>query len=305
MIPTRTSGQIEIMREGGKRLTEVFGQVLAKVKPGIKLSELDQLAETLIKKQKGKPSFKMVNGYRWATCINVNQGVVHGVPGDYQIKVKDIVSLDIGMFFGGLHTDMARTVLVVGKNQRKASQPKNEDGVFIRGCAAPHSAERRLISQYGDWGNSPCSRWIKNFLQTGKRVLEEAIKVTRPGKRIGHISQMIEIQIKKAGFSPVKDLTGHGVGEKLHEEPQIPCFLKTEIKETPLIKPGMSLAIEVIYTQGSPRLVLGEDNWTIETADGSLAGLFEDTVIVTQEKPLILTFSGWTKSSEFGKIRTC
>lgn len=292
MIPIRTSGQIEIMREGGKRLAEVFGQVLAKVKPGIKLSELDQLAETLIKKQKGKPSFKMVKGYHWATCININQGVVHGIPGDYRIKVNDIVGLDIGMLFGGLHTDMARTVLVAGENQRKASQAKNEDGVFIRGCAAPHSAERRLRSKFRP---SPCSRWIKNFLQTGERVLGEAIKITRPGKRIGHISQMIETQIKKAGFSPVEQLTGHGVGKKLHEEPQIPCFLKTEIKETPLIKPGMSLAIEVIYTQGSPRLVLGKDNWTIETADGSLAGLFEDTVIATQKKPLTLTFSDWTK----------
>lgn len=267
MIPIRTSGQIEVMREGGKRLAEVFGQVLAKVKPGIKLSELDQLAETLIKKQKGKPSFKMVKGYHWATCINVNQGVVHGIPGNYQIKVNDIVGLDMGMFFGGVHTDMARTVLVTGKNQRKASQTK-----------------------------------IKNFLKFGERALREAIKAARVGKRIGHISQMIENQIRKAGFSPVKVLTGHGVGKKLHEEPQIPCFLKTEIKKTPLIKPGMSLAIEVIYTQGSPRLVLGEDNWTIETADGSLAGLFEDTVIVTKKKPLTLTFSGWTKGSEFGKI---
>ncbi|HUS60392.1 MAG TPA: type I methionyl aminopeptidase [Nevskiaceae bacterium] len=259
MIPIRTSGQIEIMKEGGKRLGWVFGQVLAKVKPGIKLSELDQLAETLIKKQKGKPSFKMVKDYHWATCINVNQGVVHGIPGEYQLKNGDVVSLDMGMFYKGLHTDMARSI-------RMGSSEVNE------------------------------------FLETGKSVLGKAIKVARVGKRIGHISQMIESQIKKAGFSPVRALTGHGVGKKLHEEPQIPCFLKTEIKKTPLIKPGMSLAIEVIYTQGSPRLVLGEDNWTIETADGSLAGLFEDTVIVTKKKPLVLTFSGWTKGGEFGKI---
>lgn len=281
MIPIKTTKQIEVMREGGKRLGWVFGQVLAKVKPGIKLSELDQLAETLIKKQKGRPSFKMVKGYRWATCINVNQGVVHGVPGDYQLKNGDVVSLDMGMFYKGLHTDMARTVWVRSSPSR---------------CTPPAGGQRPFRRC------KKLFRQVDKFLETGERVLGEAVKVARVGKRIGHISQTIENQIKKAEFSPVRDLTGHGVGKKLHEEPQIPCFLNTEIKKTPLIKPGMGLAIEVIYTQGSPRLVLGGDSWTVETADGSLAGLFEDTVIVTKKKPLILTFSGWTKGSEFGKI---
>lgn len=245
MISVKTTEEIELMREGGRKLAWVLDQVLRAVKPGASLKELDQLAESLIEKKGGKPSFKMVKGYNWATCININQGVVHGVPGNYRLRNGDLVSVDIGMFCQGLHTDMARTVPVQTKKDI--------------------------------------------FLKTGEKALKKAIKATKPGNRVGHISKAIGKEIKKAGFSPVKALTGHGVGKKLHEDPQIPCFLKGKIERTPELAPGMTLAIEVIYTQGKPDVVLADDGWTVKTADGKLAGLFEDTVVITAKGGKVLT----------------
>jgi len=185
----------------------------------------------------------MVPGYEWVTCINVNQGVVHGIPDNYRLKENDVVSIDMGMKFGGLNVDEAWTVEVKTQNSKLKTQ--NE-----------------------------------KFLEVGRRALEKAIKMAKAGNRVGHISLAIEKEIKKAGFSPIQALTGHGVGRKLHEEPKIPCYLQEKIVVTPLLKPGMTLAIEVIYSKGSPELILKNDGWTLETADGSLAALFEKTVFV-------------------------
>ena len=127
------------------------------------------------------------------------------------------------------------------------------------------------------------------FLKAGKRALKAAIKKARPGNRVGHLSLAIEREIKKANFWPVESLTGHGIGKKLHEPPAIPCFLKEKISQTPRLCSGMVLAVEVIYTQGKPELILNGDNWTVETKDGRLAALFEDMVAVREKEPLVLT----------------
>lgn len=250
MIPIKTDKEIEIMREGGKRLAWVCKQVLREVKPGVKLAELDLFAEALIKKQDGLPSFKTVKNYRWATCINLNQGVVHGIPDETRIKVGDLASLDLGMLYQGFHTDMARTVRIKNSEFR-----------------------------------------IKNseFLEVGKKALKAAIQKARPGNRVGDISAAIEREIRQAGFRPVKTLTGHGIGRQLHEQPPIPCFFKGKVNKTPRLRQGMTLAIEVIYVQGNPDLIIKNDNWTMETADGSLAGLMEDTIAVTAKGPLVIT----------------
>jgi len=253
----KTKKEIELMKEGGRKLALVFAEVVKRIKPGVRLEQLDCLAEKLIIKQGGYPSFKTVRGYHWTTCININEGVVHGIPNNYQIKEGDLVSLDMGMLYEGLHTDMARTLWVRNSKSK----------ILYRGL----------------------SRQNSKFLKTGKEALRTAIKVAKAGKRVGHISTAIEKVIRKAGFSPVEDLTGHGVGKRLHEEPQIPCFLDKPISQTPFLQPGMTLAIEVIYTWGKPDLVLSDDGWTIKTADGKPAGLFENTVLVTKKEPIILT----------------
>ncbi len=249
MIPIKTEQELKIMGEGGKRLSLAFGKVLEEARVGVRLKDLDLLAEKLIEKQGGSPSFKVVKGYCWTTCININQGVVHGIPNGYKIKEGDVLSLDMGILFEGFHSDMARTMIIGGKPSGKHSE----------------------------------------FLKAGEIALKKAIMQARAGNRVGHITLAIEQEIKKAGFNPIESLTGHGVGRKLHEEPQIFGVLKQKLERTPLLANGMVLAIEVIYAQGQPSLILKSDGWTIETADGKLAGLFEDTVVLTEAGPLVLT----------------
>lgn len=128
---------------------------------------------------------------------------------------------------------------------------------------------------------------VKKFLAAGKDALIKAIRQAKVRNRIGDVSATIQKQIEEAGFSIVKSLTGHGVGRALHEQPLIPGFGK---KGTgPKILENMVLAIEVIYAQGSGEVKLERDNWTISTIDGLLAGLFEQTVAVTKNGPIVLT----------------
>lgn len=262
MIPIKTSQEIEKMREGGKILAKILEEIKKEVKSGITTLELDKRAEELIKKAGGKPSFKMVPKYRWSTCVCVNEVVVHGVPGDYELKEGDILGVDIGLFYKGFHTDMAWTLRVQTQNSRFAV------------------------------GQAKLKTQNDKFLEVGKKALDEAIKMSKVGNRVGHISKAIQDTIEVAGFSPVRALVGHGIGKILHEEPQIPCFLRGKLSKTPKLKAGMTLAIEIIYNQGLPEVeYLNDDGWTIKTADGKLSGLFEHTVAVLEGGPEILTLS--------------
>lgn len=236
------------MTEGGKRLGEVRETIVSKIGPGVKLLELEQLANSLINKSGGEAAFKQVPGYEWATCININEGVVHGIPSAYEIQDGDVVSVDVGMIYRGWHTDTSTTV--------------------VAGKANP--AKQKL-------------------LEVGKLALAAAIKQARVGRRIGHISHAMERVLRQGDFSPVKALTGHGIGRALHEFPPIPCFLEGRAEDTAVINEGMGLAIEAIYTAGRPETKVAADGWTVVTVDGSLAGLFEETAFITAQGPLVLT----------------
>lgn len=240
--------KLRAMTEGGKRLGEVRETIVSKIGPGVKLLELEQLADSLINKSGGEAAFKQVPGYEWATCININEGVVHGVPSAYEIQDGDVVSVDVGMIYRGWHTDTSTTV-VAGKGNPKKQQ----------------------------------------LLRVGKLALAAAIKAARIGNRIGHISQAMELVLQQGGMSPVRTLTGHGIGRTLHEFPPIPCFLEGRVEDTAVINEGVGLAIEAIYTTGRPETKVAADGWTVVTVDGSLAGLFEETVFITAQGPLVLT----------------
>lgn len=127
----------------------------------------------------------------------------------------------------------------------------------------------------------------KKFLAAGRKILKAAIAKAKPGAKIGDISQTIQKGIESAGYSVVKSLTGHGVGRRLHEDPMIPGFGKAGTGKE--VKVGMTLAIEIIYAQGSGEVKLEDDQWTISTNDNSLGGLFEQTIAVTKSGPIVLT----------------
>lgn len=249
MISTKTAQELEVMKEGGKKLAEIKRELKGLIKPGIKAINLDKRAEELILNAGGEPSFKMVENYSWPTCINVNEGVVHGVPSDKPFQEGDLVSVDVGMYYQGFHTDTSFTV-----------------------------------------GAGKISSDKEKFLEVGRRALNEAIKQAKPGRSVAHISKAMQEVLEKEGYSPVRSLTGHGIGRNLHEMPQIPCFWPGEAGGSEELREGTALAIEAIYTLGSPELVLSsQDNWTIATRDGKIAGLFEDTVLVTAQGPLVIT----------------
>ena len=127
----------------------------------------------------------------------------------------------------------------------------------------------------------------EQFLNVGAKTLKNAIAKAKLGNTIGDISQTIQEAIESAGYSVVKSLTGHGVGRRLHEEPMVPGF--GQAQKGPKILENMVLAIEVIYAQGSGDVVLEKDNWTISTKEGSLGGLFEQTVAIGKDGPIVLT----------------
>jgi methionyl aminopeptidase len=252
MIKPKTPEEISSMREGGKRIGAVLRQLLDMSLPGVSLLTIEEAAQEGIRKAGGTPSFMTVGDYKWATCLCINDEVVHGIPTKRKLADGDVFTIDIGMIFDGLHTDTA-------------------------------------YSKYISF-SSYVPDVIEKFLSTGEQTLERAIAQAKNGNRIGHISSAIEQGIEPAGYHVVRTLVGHGVGKALHEEPQIPGLLRTDISRTPLLTTGMTIAIEVIYGEGTGSVVYAnDDGWTISTRDVSMSAVFEHSVVVGEAGGQILT----------------
>lgn len=250
MISIKTPKEIEIMARAGCLLADIRQKLLESAHPGVTSQQIENLAQQLIKTAGGEPSFARVPNYNWATCININEGVVHGVPNNQPFKSGDLVSIDVGIYFKGFHSDCSKTIIV---------------------------------------GDQKPPKKVK-FLEIGRQTLKKAIQAARPGQRVGHISQAIETNLKKYNLSAIPHLTGHGIGRELHESPHIPGVVKQPIEQTDILKPGMTLAIEVIYTLGSGQTATSsDDHWTIITQDGKISGIFEETIAIKNDGPLILT----------------
>lgn len=233
------------MRESGKIASSALKKAIEAIKVGVTELEVDKIVEEEIYRLGGDLSYKSVPDYKYATCITVNEQVVHGIPTSRKFIEGDLVSVDLAVVYKGWHTDCAWSILL-GKDSGK-----------------------------------------EKFLKIGEQTLFEAISQAIEGKKVGDISSTIQNRVEEAGFNVVRSLVGHGIGRKLHEDPEIPGY---GTKDTGLkLKSGMSLAIEVIYTSGNPDVVLGNDGWTYLTADGSWGGLFEMTVIVGKKEAEVLT----------------
>lgn len=248
MIKIKTESEMEVMAEGGAKLGRVKNALAKAVKAGVTALDIENLAMKLIKDEGAEPSFNKEPNYYWATCINVNEGLVHGIPTkDLVFKDGDLVKIDVGIYYKGFHNDTSISVGI-------SPSPEN-----------------------------------KKFLYTGELALQKALKAVKAGNRIYDISKAMEEVVEGAGYTTIKALVGHGVGRHLHEDPQIPCFVPGPIDESPEIKPGMTLAVEVMYAQGSDKVEILEDGWTIAMRDGKISGLFEETVAVTSKGVRVLT----------------
>ena len=254
MVKVRSEKELGLMRESGRISALALRKVLQNVKVGISGLELDRIAEAEIKSLGGQPSFKTVRGYKCTICITVNEEVVHGIPTNRKLKEGDLVSIDLGAVYKGWHTDTAWSVLVRGKGERGKLEEEK-------------------------------------FLKIGEEAMWAGVKQAVTGKRIGDISAAIQEKVEGNGYSVVRALVGHGVGRELHEEPEVPGY---GIVHTGMeLKTGMTIAIEAIYNMGSYEVELARDGWTYISADRSMAGLFEMSVIVGKKESKVLT--DWRK----------
>ena len=248
----KTPEQIEILREGGKRLATVLIEVAKKVAPGVSTWDLDEYAFKLIKDGGDEPAFlnyKPEGHYKYypaSLCVSVNNEIVHGIPSKKKIlKEGDIVSLDLGIKHKGLFTDHAITV-PVGKISKRNQQ----------------------------------------LLSDTKKALEVGIFAAYGGDTVGDVGHAIESFVNRR-YGIVRELSGHGVGVKIHEDPYIPNYGKKG-KGQKLI-PGMVVAIEPMLNLGTADIVSCDDGYTIKTADGAYSAHFEHTVLITDGEPEILT----------------
>lgn len=241
--------QLAAMTHGGAMLGRVRERLFHFTQVGVSPWEIECEARRLIKAEGGELSFTKVPNYRWATCVNLNSGIVHGIPTSTNPLIDgDLVTVDVGVFYRGFHTDAA----------------------FSKVVGTASTTQTR-------------------FLQAGMEGLRAAIDVVKPGNHIGEIGNAMTRVLKNYGYQATRELTGHGVGRELHEDPLISNLATPHPEQTPLIQTGQTLAIEIIYIAGKPGLVLEEDGWTISTKDGTLSAVFEETVVATDGGSLVLT----------------
>ena len=253
MIIIKTKEEIEIIREGGKRLAKVLYRTAEKVAPGVSTWELDKFAENLIREMGDYPAFLNYrpegaeSPYPASLCVSVNDEVVHGIPKKEMIlKEGDIVSLDLGLNHKGLFTDMAITVPV--------------------GEVSPASLK---------------------LIETTKKALEVGIWECRAGARIGDIGYAIENFVRPQKYGIVEVLAGHGVGRAIHEDPFIPNYGKKGVGAK--LVPGMIIALEPMLNNGTKNVTIDDDGWTFRTADRKRSAHFEHTILITDGEPEILT----------------
>ncbi len=260
MITTKSKAEIARMRSAGRIVAEVLALVEESLEPGISTSELDRLAERHIRSAKGIPSFLGYLGgrrydanhphaYPASTCISIDDEIVHGIPGDREIRAGQIVSVDVGVIYDGWHGDGARTFICGGED-----------------AATP--------------GAVALVRATRLSLMAG---INAAVK----GNHIADISGAVEDVATAGGFGIVRQYVGHGIGTSMHEDPQVPNF-RSRARGMEL-KVGHCLAIEPMFTLGAEATETLEDNWTVVTHDGSLAAHFEHTIAITASGPEILT----------------
>jgi methionyl aminopeptidase len=247
-IVCKSPAEIEKMRQSGRVVRQVLDHVRTLVVPGATTMDLERVAEQKMKDLGVKPAFKGYFDYPCVLCTSINEEIVHGIPSEKRVlKAGDIVSVDCGVVLDGYYGDAAITV------------PVGEE-------ITPE---------------------LQKLLKVTEDSLYRGIEKVRIGNSVGDVGAAVQSFVEAAGFSVVREFVGHGIGTKLHEEPQVPNF------GTPghgaRLREGMVLAIEPMVNYGKPEARVLSDKWTAVTADGSFSAHFEHCVAVTKNGPMILT----------------
>jgi methionyl aminopeptidase len=243
----KSTEDIKIMKEGGEILAKILRRLKEEVRPGITTNYLEKLARELVLSYGVEPSFLGFDNYPAVLCTSVNDEIVHGVPSDRILNTGDVLKLDMGIYHNGFHTDSAVSVIVGDDND----------------------AEKLKL------------------LKITREALDIGISKARAGNTTGDIGAAVQEFVRKNGFEVVQDLVGHGIGEDLHEWPQVPNFGKPGQGDK--LVAGMVIAIEPMVVTGKKRTKVAKDGFTYITADKGLAAHFEHTVAITENGPYVLT----------------
>ncbi|HZE74419.1 MAG TPA: type I methionyl aminopeptidase [Gemmatimonadales bacterium] len=248
MITIKSPREVETMARAGRIVAGVLAMMGELVRPAVSTEELDAAAESYIRSHPGAtPSFKGLYGFPKTLCTSIDQEIVHGIPSAKRILAEGSI-LSVDV---GVHLD--------GMHADSAA-------TFAVG-AIPPEAER--------------------LLQVTRECLAAGIAEARVGNHVGDIGYAVQRVAEGAGYGIVRELVGHGIGTRFHEEPQVPNYGAP--RRGPRLLEGMTIAIEPMITVGSPATRTLSDKWTVVTADGSLSAHFEHTVAITNNGPRILT----------------
>jgi methionyl aminopeptidase len=253
MIHRKTEQEIEVMRESNQIVSDVHRLLMSQVKPGVRVSDLDAMAEDFIRASGARPAFKgyqsgsrSIPDFPSTLCVSIDDEVVHGIPTDRLLVEGEIVSIDVGTEKNGFFGDGAIT-LAVGKIDPE---------------------KQRLLT-------------------VTKEALFRGIDRAVPGGKLQDISAAIQAYVETNGFAVVRDLVGHGIGKKLHEDPPVPNYGRAGMG--PTLETGMTLAIEPMVNYGSFKVRVAANGWTVLTRDGSPSAHFEHTVYISKDGPVSLT----------------
>lgn len=246
-VNCKSPAEIEKMHRAGLAVWTVLDELKRMVRPGITTMELDQYAERRVAELGGRPAFKGYRGYPRVLCTSINDEVVHGIPS----PKRRLAEGDI------LSLDF---------------------GVEMEGY-------------YGDAAVTvpvgTISAELERLLRVTRESLDRAIDQARPGNRLSDISHAVQSWVERHGYSVVRELVGHGIGTRMHEDLQVPNY--GEPGHGPRLREGMTLAIEPMVNAGRPAIRILDDEWTAVSADGSYAAHFEHTIAITSDGPWILT----------------
>ncbi len=247
MILYKTNDEIEQIRKANALVSATLAMVATELKPGITAVQIDRLAETFIRDHGATPAFKGYKGFPATCCISINEEVVHGIPTDDPIEEGDLVSVDIGTVLNGFVGDSAYTFGV------------------------------------GEIGAD-----LQRLMKVTKESLYKGIEKAVVGNRIGDISWAVQEHTEKLnGFGVVRELTGHGVGKKIHEAPEVPNYGRRGhgLK----LQEGLVIAIEPMINLGTKDVYCADDDWTIITSDGKFSAHYEHSIAVRKQKADILS----------------
>jgi methionyl aminopeptidase len=252
-LPVRSGGELSAMRAAGRLVGNTLELLRSQATPGVELVELDRIAEDNIRSSGGVPSFHGYHGFPASICTSVNEQVLHGIPGTYQLADGDLLSIDCGAVVDGWHGDAAITVHV-------GESPSPADEVLTAAC---------------------------------ERALAAGIGAMRPGNRLTDIGAAVEESVTASALAAgrdygiVTDYTGHGIGRSMHLWPNVANVGPGG--RGPRLRAGVTLAVEPMLTLGTPAVSVLADGWTVVTVDGSRGAHAEHTIAVTDGEPRVLT----------------